>query len=142
MFLLLIVPAWMQDEGKKRWLRIRGRVWLLCRVSILRFVLALCIIHHLMSLSFSLSFTSSYHLLSSVPFLSSQTGSTWSRVSGVERSRAPVSPSHYSHTCKPAHSSPPRPRSLHKSKKESDRGGRRDSERKSERGWAGGRIRH
>lgn len=42
------------------------------------------------------------------------------------------------HTCKPAHSSPPHLCSLHKSKKESDREGRRDSERKKcETGWVG-----
>lgn len=45
-------------------------------------------------------------------------------------SGAPAASSHYSHTCKPAHHSPPHPRSLHKSKKESDREGRRDPERK------------
>lgn len=113
----------------------RVMTWLLCWVSTSRFVLAPCINYHPGLLPFNILFFSP-RLLSSVRLSSSETGSSRSKVavrwlsSGVDMSRAPASSSHYIHTCKPAHHSPPQPRSLHKSKKESDREGRRDPERK------------
>lgn len=54
LLLLLIVPARMQDVGKKMVMHKGLGLWLLCWVSILRFVCPQCIIHHHMPLLFDI----------------------------------------------------------------------------------------